>query len=181
MACNLTSGRLLDCKDGVGGIRSILLAQNASYKTAGPIYSANGELTGFTTAAQAYRYDLPKHTANFSESIVVSVENGTVFYEDTLVIKLHKLDAAMRNELKLIAQNRLTIFVLDNNNNQWAFGELLGAELTAGTASTGTTLGDSNSYDLTFVSQEREPMRFAGTFTATPFDNITNLTETPAY
>ena len=176
MACDLTAGRLLDCKDSVGGIRSILLMELADYS---PTYTGTA-LTSIV-AATAFRYDLPRATGLYSEGITISTENGTVFYEDTLTIKLHKLDNSMRDELKLIAQNRMVIFVLDNNNNQWCFGEVNGAEFTAGTSATGTALGDAYGYDLTFMSQEREPMRSVGTYTAKPFDNITNLTVNPAF
>ncbi len=176
MACDLTAGRLLDCKDSVGGIRSILLMELTNYS---PTYT--GTVLTTVAAATGWRYDLPKSTGSYSEGITVSSENGTVFYEDTLTIKLHRLDNAMRDELKLIAQNRLVCFILDNNNNQWAMGEVLGAELTAGTSATGQSLGDSYGYDLTFMSQEREPMRNCGTFTTTPWDNVTGLTVAPAY
>lgn len=174
--CDLNSGRLLDCKDAVGGIRSILLLELENYE---PTYT--GSVLSAVNTATAYRYDLPKATGSYSEGITISTENGTVFYEDTLTIKLHKLDNAMRDELKLIAQARLVCFVLDNNNNQWCFGEVNGAELTAATSATGQALGDAYGYDMTFTSQEKEPMRNAGTYTTTPWDNITGLTLSPAY
>ena len=176
MACDLTAGRLLDCKDAVGGIRSVLFLEVADYA---PTYTGN--ILTQVAAATAYRYELPKGTGSLSEAITVSTENGTIFYEDTLTVKLHKLSAADRDEIKLLAQNRLVCFVLDNNNNQWAIGEVNGAELTAGTASTGVSYGDSYGYELTFMSQEAEPMRNCGTYTTNPFDNITNLTISPAY
>lgn len=176
MACDLTAGRLLDCKDSVGGIRSILLMPLTDYT---PTYTAT-VLTSVATST-GYRYDLPKSTGLFSEGITISSENGTVFYEDTLTIKLHRLDNAMRNELVNIAQTRMVCFILDNNNNQWAMGEVLGAELTAGTAATGTSLGDAYGYDLTIMSQEREPMRNCGAYTTNPWDNLTGLTVSPAY
>jgi hypothetical protein len=174
--CDLTAGRLLDCKDSVGGIRSILLMPLTDYV---PTYTAT-VLTN-VAAATGFRYDLPKATGSLSEAITISTENGTVFYEDTLTIKLHRLDNAMRNELVLIAQTRMVCFILDNNNNQWCIGEVLGAELTAGTANTGTALGDAYAYDLTIMSQEREPMRNAGAYTTNPWDNLANLTVSPAY
>jgi hypothetical protein len=176
MGCELTKGRLLDCKNSVGGIRSILLMELANYE---PTYT--GSVLSAVSAATAFRYDLPKSTGNFSEGITISTENGTVFYEDTLTIKLHRLDNSMRDELKLIAQNRMVCFILDNNDNQWCMGEVLGAELTAGTSATGTALGDAYGYDLTIMSQEKEPMRNAGVFTANPWDNISGLTLNPAY
>ena len=124
---------------------------------------------------------MPKGTGSLSEAITVSTENGSLFFEDTLTIKLHKLSAADRDEVKLLAQNRLVCFVLDNNNNQWAIGEVNGADLTAGTAATGQAYGDMAGYEMTFTSQEAEPMRNCGTYTTTPFDNITGLTVSPAY
>ena len=85
MGCDLTAGRLLDCKNSVGGIRSILLMELADYV---PVYT--GSVLTAVTAATAWRYDLPKSTGNFSEAITISTENGTVFYEDTLTIKLQR-------------------------------------------------------------------------------------------
>jgi len=177
MACNLTTGRQLDCKDYIGGIRTVLFQVVADYV---PTYSGTGVLTSIT-ADTAYRYELAKATGNFTETIQSAPENGTIFYEGVVNMKLHKLSAADRDEIKLLAQNRLVIYILDNNNNQWVIGETNGAELTAGTGSTGTALGDLNGYDLTFTSQEPEPMRSAGTGTTNPFDNVTNLTISPAY
>jgi len=171
MACDLTTGRGLDCKDAIGGIRAVAFLEVADYT---PTYTAN--ILTSVAAATAYKYDLPKGTGSLSEAFQVSTDNGTLFFEDTLAIKLHKLTAADRDEIKLLAQNRLVCFILDNNNNQWVIGEVNGAELTAGTAATGTALGDAYGYELTFTSQEAEPMRNAGAYTTSFFDNITNLT-----
>ena len=176
MACELTTGRTLDCKDSIGGIRTIYFMQVEDYV---PTYTSN-VLTS-VSAATAYRYELPKATGSLSEAIQVSTENGSVFYESTLSVKLFKLSAADRDEIKLLAQNRLAVMILDNNNQQWVIGEVNGAEITAGTAETGTALGDMSGYTLTITSQEKEPVRNAGTYTTNPFDNITDLTISPAY
>lgn len=176
MACELTSGRALDCKDSIGGIRTIFFMQVEDYV---PTYTSN--ILTSVSAATAYRYELPKATGSLSEAIQVSTENGSVFYESTLSVKLFKLSAADRDEIKLLAQNRLAVMILDNNNQQWVIGEVNGAEITAGTAETGTALGDMAGYNLTITSQEKEPMRNAGTYTTNPFDNITDLTISPAY
>ncbi len=177
MTCTLTTGRQLDCKDFIGGIRTVMFQVVADYA---PTYTGTGVLSSIT-ADTVFRYELAKGTGNFTETIQSAPENGTIFYEGVVNIKLHKLTNEDRNELELLVQNRLVIYILDNNNNQWVIGESNGAELTAGSGSTGTALGDMNGYDLTFTSQEPTPMRSAGTGTTNPFDNITNLTVSPAY
>lgn len=176
MACNLTIGRQLDCKDYIGGIRTVMFQVVADYA---PTYSGN--VLASIAADTVYRYELAKGTGSFTETIQTAPENGTIFYEGAVNLKLHKLSATWRDEIKLLVQNRLVVYILDNNNNQWVIGETNGAELSAGTGSTGAALGDLNGYDLTFTSQEPEPMRNAGTYTTNPFDNVTNLTPSPAY
>ena len=179
MPCDLTTGRLLDCKAEVGGIRSILLYAGDNYS---PAYYSDGKFAlnsgGFITA---YRYDLPKSTGSISEEILTSSSNGTTFYEDTLVINLHRLDNTMRDELRLIAQSRLRIFILDNNNNQWIMGEINGAELSEGTAATGQSFSDMYGYNLTFKSQEPNPLRACLPFTTKPFDSLAFITPSPAF
>ena len=177
MPCDLTSGRLLDCKAEVGGIRSILIYSGIHYD---PAYAASWFLTNVTPIV-AYRYDLPKSTGSISEEVITDAINGTTFYEDTLVIKLHRLDNAMRDELKLIAQSRMRIFILDNNNNQWIMGEVNGAELLEGTAATGTSLSDSYGYNLTFKSQEPNPIRACFPYTTHPWDSVGLVTPSPPY
>jgi hypothetical protein len=178
MPCDLTAGRLLDCKDSIGGIRSILLYAGNDYS---PVYYPDGSFILNNNWITAYRYDLPKGTGILSEEILVSSENGTTYYEDTLVIKLNRLDNTMRDELKLIAQSRLRIFILDNNNNQWIMGEVNGAELVDGTASTGMSLSDNYGYNLTFKSQEPNSLRACYPFTTKPFDNTYFVFPSPPY
>ena len=177
MPCDLTTGRLLDCKTEVGGIRSILIYSGLDYS---PIYSSEVFVLN-SIPITAYRYDLPKATGSLSEEILTDNLNGTTFYEDTLTIKLHRLDNAMRDELKLIAQSRMRIFILDNNNNQWIMGEVNGAELSEGTAATGQSFSDMYGYNLTFKSQEPNPLRACLPYTTNPWDNATLVFPSPAY
>jgi hypothetical protein len=68
------------------------------------------------------------------------------------------MDASLRNELLLLAQNRLIAIVLDRNDTYWMLGRNNGLELSAGTAQTGTAMGDRNGYDMTFTALEESPM-----------------------
>ena len=178
MACELTRSRGLDCKDIMGGIKNVYFAQHEDLTithSAGAltqIAGAGGYSTGY------FRYKIPKGQASMVETINASVENGTVFYEGAINLKLHKLTLNDRNEIKLLAQNRLIIFVelhqqLSGKNEIWAFGVENGCELTAGTANSGASFGDMNGYDLTFTSQESFPCLRLDQYSSVPFDNFT--------
>lgn len=153
MACELSIGFTLDCKDGIGGIKKIvLLEQNL---VTGITLDASEVITAIAgpTDADLYTYELPTQTGSFEETINFNRDNGTVFYTQTVNVMLHKLSAAKRKELKTVAQARLVVFVLDSNDNWWAIGIEYGADLSTGTAATGTALGDANGYTLAFTHE----------------------------
>ena len=153
--CLLTQGFPKDCRDSVGGIKTIYLANKHLLED---VTSADGVVTAITMASGSYfyRYDLRKQTSNFTETIEASDENGTVFFEQEANIMLSKLEAQKRNEIFLIAKADTVLVAEDRNGKQWILGKENGLTLT-GTAETGTAFGDMNGYQLVFTGQEREP------------------------
>ena len=165
MACALTAGRALDCRDSVGGIKRLLITELANKAT---LTITTGAITALTLAVgkQFWVYDQVRETSNFSEATQASVENGTLAYETTLTAIFNKGETATRNQIRLLAQNRLMILAEDRNGKYWLLGEINGAELTAGTYASGTAMGDRNGYELTFVSKEGTAlMEFTGNIT----------------
>lgn len=151
MACELSTGFTLDCKDGIGGIKKIILCDTVTSLT----LDANEIVTDIVgaIAGDLYTYELPTQTGSFEETINFNRDNGTVFYTQTVNVMLQKLSSAKRLELQTVAQARPIIFVEDSNSNWWAVGYEYGADLSTSTAGTGTALGDMNGYTLAFVHE----------------------------
>lgn len=187
MACELTTGRTLDCRDTVGGVKAIYFAQHAdvNINSLGAGVGAEpgtGEVTdldlaGSGTGAELFKYELVRGLSSYTETLTGSTENGTIFYEQSVNIKLHKLTLADRNELKLLSRNRLIVFVelnqIKTSGKRLILGLGLenGLELNSGTAQSGTAYGDMAGYDLTFTGQESFPASIVADYTSTPFDN----------
>lgn len=156
MSCALTTGFTLDCRNSNGGIEAVYFTEleNKSSLSA----SANGVIDTFTLAStkQFFKYELRKKTSIFEQNIQVNNENGTVFYEQTLTVKLDKLESTKRNEILLLAQNNLFIIIKDNNGKYWLMGETRGGLLNGGKGSTGTAYGDMSGFELTFMGEEPE-------------------------
>jgi hypothetical protein len=93
-----------------------------------------------------------------TETLNASVENGTLFYTPEVTFTINKLQVAVRNELRLLARNRLIVIVQDNNSRYWLLGADNGLEATAGTAGTGTAFGDRSGYEMTLSGMETNPM-----------------------
>ena len=155
MPCALTQNYVLDCKDSLGGITEVyfMAAQDvASYTVSG------GVMTALTKSAgkKFYKYELVKATSSFVENVNASIENGTIFYQQELTVVLNKLQANTRNEILLLAKNRLVAVAKDNNGKYWYLGLTRGIDITAGSAQSGAALGDRSGYSLTFTGQEAD-------------------------
>jgi hypothetical protein len=153
MACALTQGYVLDCKDSLGGITEVYFI---ALQDVASVTEASGVVTAITKDAGKvfYKYELVKETSSFVENVNASVENGSIFYQQELTIILNKLQANTRNEILLLAKNLLVAVVADNNGKYWYLGKQKGLDITAGSSQSGTAMGDRSGYTLTFTGKE---------------------------
>ena len=156
MACTLTTGRELPCKDSVGGIKAVYLAD---YGTLGALTVASGEVTAIAGTPDLFKFDV-KGNSSLEQAITSSRENGTTFYEQTLNLTLTKLDVATQQEIVTIAKARPHIFVEDYNGNYFLIGAVHGADVSGGTIVTGAAMGDLSGFTLVFSAQETLPAYF---------------------
>ena len=156
MACALTTGYKLGCRDNVGGITEVrLIAFNSVTGTIG--VDATGVVTGAFPASGFFKYEVPKGAGQFTETVNASTENGTIFYQQELVFPINRMTQTVRNELRLLGLNRLMAIVTDRNGKYWLLGRSNGLDVSAGTAQTGTAMGDRNGYEMTFAGMEELP------------------------
>jgi len=156
MACTLTTGRSLPCRDSVGGLKAVYFAD---YDTLGTLTVTSGNVDSISGTPTLFQFDL-KGNSSLEQTINASTENGTVFYEQTLNLTLTKLDVATQEELKLIAHARPHVFVEDYNGNYLLVGAVHGAEVSGGTIVTGAAMGDLSGFTLTLTAQETIPAYF---------------------
>jgi hypothetical protein len=155
MACALTQGYTLDCRDSLGGITEVYFIEKGNVTST---TQASGVITAVVKGASKVfrKYELVPGTSSLTENINASVQNGTVFYAQELSIILNKLQANTRNEILLLAQNTLAAVVGDNNGKYWYLGKVHGINITGGSGATGTAQGDRSGYTLTFSGSEGE-------------------------
>jgi len=174
-SCALTTGFDLDCRDAVGGVKSVRLASLEDYTAMGATGASTGTITGWTLAAlEFFKYDQLKETSSLTETINGSSQNGTVYYTPEVTLVLSKLDVTKRNEIKVLAQQRLVAIVEGNDGSYWVAGYDNGLELNAGTSATGTAFADLSGYSLTLSGMEKEPML---SIAQTEVDLVTSLVQ----
>lgn len=161
MACDLSAGRTLPCKDVVGGLDAVYFINYDD--VTGYTYDATNTdvietITGGGTI-NAYKYEL-KGNSSFEQTINSTRENGTSFFEQVLNLTFTKQDLATHKEIKLLVFGRPRVIVKDKNDNYFVCGLDWGADVTGGTIATGAAMGDTSGYTLTLTAQEKIPANF---------------------
>ena len=164
MSCDITNGRIEQCKDSVSGLKAIYFANFDDLDSDNVVYDGtNGDVIATWQPAaplSLYKYELKSTTNSFTTGINSSRDNGTTFFEQTLVAALKRQDFATHKNVKLLAYGRPRIIVRTMTDQFFLMGLDQGADVTGGTVSSGSALGDFNGYSLTFAAMEVSPANF---------------------
>jgi hypothetical protein len=166
MACNLTAGIQLSCRDNVGGVATAYITD---FTNIASITKNSGDtITAISGSGTFFEFQLIRTSSQYTETVNASLENGTVFYTQELVTYFAKLSQDKRNILKTLAQSpRLAVVIVDNNGDSFYLGETYGMFVSAGTSVSGKALGDANGYNITLQALEQNPMnQLAGTLSS---------------
>ena len=162
MACAITKGRTLPCKNSVGGLKNVYILD---YEEDGAAISNLTPSSGTVTlptdgTAEFFKFEI-KGNSSLETTVISSRENGTTFYESTLNLTFTYLDVATQEELKLLNAGRAHYVVETYNGDYLLIGKEHGAEVTGGTIVTGAAMGDLSGFTLTVTAQETAPPFFA--------------------
>ena len=155
MACAIVSGYTIDCRENVGGIDAVFFAEFGNVTIA----DASGVVTGITKAVgkKFFKFEIPtKSSAVASSNPVGSIENGTLFFEQTLDFPINKSDATTRNIVTTLAKNKLVVVTLGKDGTYRMLGKQFGMYLAASTGTSGAAAADAQGYMLKFEGSERE-------------------------
>lgn len=154
MACILTNGYTLGCRDNIGGIQEVYIGEyNGDSLTY--VSGTDGIIGTFSGATVSfYTFEQELETGSYTENGVFSTENGTGFYEQTLTITLHKMDASLRNKLLVLGQGKWRIIIKDQRGKYWLMGYQNPVRVSAMTPGLGKAYGDLNGSVVTFLGKE---------------------------
>ena len=170
MACDISNGRIEQCKDSVSGLKAIYIinydklnSDSVTYLTATGQEDVIESWTPIDDSASMnlYKYELKSTANSFNTTINTSRDNGTTFFAQNLVINLKRQDAATTKNVKLLAYGRPRIVIRTMTDQFFLMGLDQGADMNAGTIASGSSLDSFNGYEgLTFEAQEELPANF---------------------
>tara|TARA_R100001510_G_C7546694_1_gene132048 strand:- start:101 stop:685 length:585 start_codon:yes stop_codon:yes gene_type:complete len=166
MSCDIIAGRTEQCKDSVSGIHNIYMVNYGDVDFTALNQYGTGDNTDQIVSVltdgltfSIYKFEL-KGANSFEQAINSSRENGTTFFEQTLTVQLKRQDVKSTKNVKLISYGRPRIIVHTRGDQYFLMGLDQGCDVSAGSISSGSALGDFNGYSLTFTAMEELPANF---------------------
>ena len=161
MACSaITSGVINGCSTNQGGLDAVFIAN-------GPVQSfieSNGEISSITVAGSAltpsdfFKFEVPRQTSSFTETVTGDVSQGTVTYAQSVILILNQMQASTRDQLQLIFEaTSMVVVVKDNNGRYFTVGLERGAYGSTSTNTSGVAFQDANKYEITIEGIEAKP------------------------
>jgi hypothetical protein len=162
MACSVTSAYSLDCKAGVGGIRSLYIF---SAPITGITYSGSGDtqvVDVISGTGNLVEFELYRGGSNFTENMAADPAAGTVVYTQTITALFRDYNKQLRNQFSLLAKSGTVQAVVRTNRDEYIlFGaDFGGGDATAINLASGTAYTDRMGYDVTLTFLQANPASF---------------------
>ena len=150
MACPKTlTGIGFECKDAVGGIVEAYISDINDVVSITPTADKVTAIT-MVEGKKYHTYKFRKQTGSVNSTINTDAAAGTTWYQTDVVLQFTKMETSKRVEISALATGQTSIIVKDSMGKYWLVGTKESpAELSAGTAATGTAMGDLNGYNIT--------------------------------
>ena len=99
-------------------------------------------------------FQFRKNSSSMDTEMTVN-DNGSHYYTNSATCTFAKIENSKRISLEAVASGECTMIIVDSNNQTWLIGADNPVSLSTLTATTGTAIGDSNSYNVTLSAEER--------------------------
>jgi len=133
--CTLNGGIARGCRDNAGGVYQFYMATYPTVlnvtnqsNTAGIETIIDIDTDDIGTELEFFPFIPNKNTGEFIETSQVSIENGTLGFEQKVSMIFSKMEAEKANTIKLLATGTVVIVVKDRNGKYFFVGEQDGAQ-----------------------------------------------------
>ena len=155
MSCPIQNSMALDCKDQVGGVKTLYLAAFPSNGLSYTPTIASGVITAWSSASSKFfTYEVRQGIATGNGKATVSKENGTTVYAPAFTTQIEGITAAKSVELDNVIKNSLLVIARLQDDTYWLMGYKNGMDITEMDVVPGTAMGDFKGYKLSGIGSE---------------------------
>ena len=147
------SGLNAGCKDSVGGVAKVWLADATNIKWT---ISNDGTVAPTGGISEDWKvYNLRRGAGSMTSTLTVN-DNAGSYFTTEVAMNFLKMENAKRLEVMAMLMGQCAGVVKDRNGKYWAIGVENPLEGSAGTGETGTAAADANQYTVTISVDESE-------------------------
>ncbi len=160
MSCDISAGMTRGCRTNAGGLVTLYISNAPTGITSVSDWATIDATTEIVTSFSSvtwYEYTPNKTSSDFTETYQVSLENGTVGYEQKINAIFGKMSNEKRLQIKALTAGNFVMIAKDRNGKFWLLGADDSINVSAGSAGTGKALTDLNGYTLEFTATEGTP------------------------
>ena len=178
MACIIDSGRIVDCKDSLGGLKTVYIGNYIDMVSQAAWTAATADTVTAIGTQEFFEFELRPELSSLVVNYQADAASGTTFFEQVLSLTFQKLDATDIATIRELCQGRPNIWVLDNNQKCWLIGAEFGCNVSGGNLQTGMAYSDMSGFTMDLTGREQNPiwLATAGVLGVAnyPLDNVTN-------
>lgn len=155
MACTTYAlkGMGQECAGAVAGLKKLYIGLGREWTVNTVASSHTATVSAATTGAMFYDYYIMEESSSLTSQLNVNNQNGVKYYSNVVNATFVRLRPEKHIELMALANEKLIVIAIDNNNQGWLLGADGLATATSETAQTGQAVDDLSGYQIELTAR----------------------------
>lgn len=142
-----------ECAGAVAGLKRLLIGLASEWTLTPNSSTHKVTLTGKDTSATFYEYYITDESSSLTSTLTVNSQNGVKYYTNTVNATFVRMRPEKHLELMALANEKLIVIAVDNNNEYWVLGYGSSATASEETAQSGQAFDDLSGYQITLTQR----------------------------
>lgn len=142
-----------ECKGAVAGLKRLLIGLSREWTVTKD--DATHMVTGLqgSQGAVFYDYYINDESSSLTSTLTLNNANGVKYYQNVIAANFVRMRPEKHLELMSLANEKLVIIAVDNNEQPWFLGVGSAATATEETAQSGQSFDDASGYSVTLTQR----------------------------
>ena len=150
-----------ECFDNQGGVQELYIAPYCEFDIDLVTFSATSSLSGLIEAYGGthswYLYTQPEEVAVWSSTPTINKQNQTLFFEDSVTLKMADWSYSERDKFLLLAKGKTVVIAKNNKGNYTILGMYGGLQIASGEMTSNVTFEDGLNVTVTLTRKSSQP------------------------
>lgn len=139
-----------ECSGAVAGLKRLLIGLYREWDlTVGEGHSVTIAAADGVTSPKFYEYYIMDESSSLTSTLTINAQNGVKYYTNAIAATFVRMRPEKHIELMALANEKLVVIAVDNNDQNWVLGVGSAVTATEETAQSGQAFDDLSGYQIT--------------------------------